>query len=329
MNSKAPDNNALISLCRHRLYAFLFLVLCWSASESILANDGNHTNSPFIPSIMVAGSDNTAFNLRFMDLLAQQLGGKAEIHNYSEEFSKAHPDNLIVTLGNNALATVQQQSPRPATLALMTEESQFASYLQQQSHSLSAIYYDATLLRQALLGKLILPQASQIAILVRPGFETHYDGLKLALAQYGLEIRTFTVMDEDKLIATLSRALSYGDFLLAIPDPVIYNPRTIKHILLTAYRRNRIVIGPGRAFVRAGVLASTYPPLEAIAKAAVQQIDNYLATGELLPPFHPQEFAVEINRQVAQSLNLPVPGIDELAQSLEQLIAEPNGGNNQ
>lgn len=322
MNEKMPLSRALTEVCWNRLSVLLlflaFIVL--TGSPATAGHDSGKDVSPFNQSIMVAGSENTAFNLRFMDLLRSQLGETISIQGYSEPLSQSHPDTLVVTLGSTALAQVQQQSPRPPTLALMTEELQFENYLDRPGRPLSAVYYDAPLLRQALLGKLILPQASQIALLVRPGFETHYDDLIQALRRHGLDARVFTVPDEGSLIAALSRALSYGDFLLATPDPAIYNPRTIKHILLTAYRRNRIVIGPGKAFVRAGVLASTYTPLEAVAESAVEQIRSFLRTGELAPPFHPRGFEIEINRQVAHSLNLPVQDTAILKDTLQQLL---------
>ncbi|MDX1755546.1 MAG: ABC transporter substrate-binding protein [Marinobacter sp.] len=273
--------------------------------------------------VLLAGSDNAAFNIRFTQLLRDQLGPQVEVRPYSESASLANPQALVVTLGNRALSEVQQQSPRPATLALMVDEDQFENYGQRDGPPVSAIYYDPPLLRQALLGQLILPHGNQVAILVRPGEETRYDGLIAELANYDLQAKLFTIESEDTLIASLARALAYGDYLLAVSDTAIYNPRTIKHILLTAYRRNRIVIGPARAFVRAGVLATTYTPLDDIAGAAVEHIRHFLRSGRLPPAVHPDEFRVEINRQVARSLNIPVPEAGELEAQLKSLLGAP------
>ncbi len=310
----------------HALHALLFFVLSLLTSITAANEATDTTSSPFRYPVLVAGSDNTAFNLRFIDLLKQELGDGVQIMAFSPEAVEAYPEAPVVSLGNSALARVQQLPPRPPTLALMVTEDQFSRYLDRGRDRVSAVYYDAPLIRQALLGKLILPQASRVALLAQPGYEPQYDDLIQALANYDLKARVFTVRDAESLIGTLSRALSYGDFLLAVPDPVIFNPQTVKHILLTAYRRNRVVIGPGRAFVRAGVLASTFPPLEAIANAAAQQIMNYQQSGEFLPAFYPSGFGVEINHQVASSLNVPVPDEETLKEELQRLLQAADQG---
>ncbi|SFM26025.1 ABC transporter substrate-binding protein [Marinobacter zhejiangensis] len=302
-----------------RLWSLVFIALCTFVSLPATAEHGGNNNdsSPHRQSVLLVGSDNTTFNLRFIDLLKRYLGDEVDIVPYSDAEAAVDPGRLVITLGGSALAQAHQSSSWPPTLALMVTEDQFSRYAERGETPISSVYYDAPLVRQALLGKLILPQASRVALLVQPGYETHYDELIRELQGYDLEARVFTVRDEESLIGTLSRALSYGDFLLAVPDPVIFNPQTIKHILLTAYRKNRVVVGPGRAFVRAGVLASTFPPLEAMARAAALQISHYHDTGELLPPSHPIEFDVEINQQVAHSLNIPVPDKDALIDGLK------------
>ncbi|MBC7183743.1 MAG: ABC transporter substrate-binding protein, partial [Marinobacter sp.] len=117
------------------------------------------------------------------------------------------------------------------------------------------------------------------------------------------------------------RALDYGDFLLAAPDSAIYNPRTIKHILLTAYRRNKIVIGPTQAYVKAGALASSYAPFPEMARVASEFVATYFATGRLPPPAYPDEYKVEINKQVARSLNIPLPDREDIARKVNQQLS--------
>lgn len=306
------------------LFAFLSLLTTFAAAAE--PADTDTTSSPFRYPVLVAGSDNTAFNLRFIDLLRQELGDNVQIMAFSPAGAAEYPESPVISLGNSALARAQQSADRPPTLALMVTAEQFSHYLDRDNKTVSAVYYDTPLVRQALLGKLILPQASRVALLAQQGYENRYDDLIQQLAGYDLKARVFTVRDEESLISTLSRALSYGDFLLAVPDPVIFNPQTIKHILLTAYRKNRVVIGPGRAFVRAGVLASTFPPLEAIAGSAAQQITHYQQFGEFLPAFYPTEFGVEINHQVANSLNVPIPDEDTLKDQLQQLLQAADQG---
>ncbi|MEX0604423.1 MAG: ABC transporter substrate-binding protein [Marinobacter sp.] len=306
-----------------RLAKLFVCVLLFSPLPALSQNASNSAYSGLPKtSILVAGSGNTAFNAHFMNLLNRGLGDSADISTYTEDRILATPNALVITLGSNALSQVQQQRPRPAILALMISEALFAGYLHRTGAPSSAIYNHLPLLQQALLGHLILPQASRIALLARPGTEASYDSLIESLSHFDLEVRVFTVESNDVLIATLSRALTYGDFLLATPDEMIFNPRTIKHILLTTYRRNRIIIGPNRAFVGAGALASTFVPLHGVVAKVHEQLEAYSATGKLLPPAYPRNFAVEVNAQVARSLNIPVPAPDILEARLKEQLSE-------
>ena len=309
------------SLCRWGRRPILPLLALLFA---IWTGDGEAAETSHIPkygtSLYIAGSANAAFNLRFEALLKEKLGPAVRIDTYSRELSTTHPDTLVVTLGSHALNRVQQQQPRPPTLALMVDEAQFAPYHGREGAPVSAIYYNPPLVQQALLGHLILPQATHIAVLARPNELDIYNSYQRELQRFGLELKVFVMDDESALISTLSRALTYGDFLLGVPDPAIFNPRTIKHILLTAYRRNRIVIGPNRAFVNAGSLASVYAPIPVIIADTLRYFEQYRSTGQLPDADFPTDFAVEVNRQVARSLNIPLEEPEALEQSLRDIL---------
>jgi len=183
-------------------------------------------------------------------------------------------------------------------------------------------------MRQAAIGKAILPYSNRVAMLARPDTYHLYDSAIKNLERLGMKGRVFLVPTDERLIPTLIRALNYGDFILAAPDDTIYNPRTIKHILLTAYRRNRIVIGPSQAYVKAGSLASSYTPLSEVAAMAADYVRHFREHGEFPEPAYPDKFGIEVNRQVGRSLNIALPEhqdlIDTVMQSLEDMGASAN-----
>lgn len=281
-----------------------------------------------LPSILIAGSENLSFNQLFRDRLQQALPAETTIAPYSPKQSKSMPDTLVIALGPAAVNEVIQQEPRPPLLALMVSDVQFEQYKDLTGEALSAIYLNPPLERQALLGQQILPQATTLSALAQAGQEHHYHELADMLDAYGLELRVFTVKSPQNLVATLNRALSFGDFLLGTPDPEIYNRQTIKHILLTTYRHNRILIGPERAFVQAGALASTYAPTDVIIEDTAKAIEQYLGEGVLPPADYPDHFSVVFNQQVARSLNIPLPERDAIVQNLRALEARQTGVGN-
>ncbi|SFR44114.1 ABC-type uncharacterized transport system, substrate-binding protein [Marinobacter daqiaonensis] len=277
--------------------------------------------------VYLQGSANPTFNLRFTELLQSELGPDIEIRSFTAvSHFDAAPPGPVITLGPEALSKVLEAGTSRPVLALLVSRDAYQGFMNETDTPLSAIFYDPPLLRQVLVGHAVLPQSTRIALLARPEDANRYDELTARLSEIGLEARVFLVTGEDTLIPTLSRALSYGDFLLATPDEMIYNARTIKHILLTTYRRNRLVIGPGHAFVRAGVLGSSFVPLPNYAAAAADYVQHWQDTGELPEPTYPRDFDVELNRQVARSLNIPLPDgsviVEEVKRMLERMTAE-------
>ncbi|WP_421863270.1 ABC transporter substrate-binding protein [Marinobacter adhaerens] len=227
----------------------------------------------------------------------------------------------VITVGPAAFSKARQANRSAAILAMLVDRSFISAFAERSPGQISAVLYDVPLIRQALTGKAILPQATKIALLATADSVELYEPLIDELPAYGMSARIFLVESNDNLISTLVRALGYGDFLLAAPDSAIYNPRTIKHILLTAYRRNQIVIGPTQAYVKAGSLASSYAPFPEMVEMAGSFLSTFFETGAYPEPSYPKEFRVEVNAQVARSLNIPLPSREDIATRVDRQLA--------
>ncbi|WP_245000281.1 ABC transporter substrate-binding protein [Marinobacter daepoensis] len=280
----------------------------------------DHSQAAAPPVAYIAGSGNTALDHHVTQLLEQQLGNTATLKPLADNDLASIRKTPVITIGPTAFSRVRQANREIPVLALLVARKFIQSYIERSPGRISAVYYDVPLLRQALTGKAILPQANRVAMLATTESAELYEPLIDQLKGYDLDAKVFIADTEDQLIPTLIRALSYGDFLLAGPDDTIYNPRNIKHILLTAYRRNRILIGPSQAYVKAGALASSYAPFSSMAKEASGLLLAYLSTGNFPSPVYPDEYRIEVNQQVARSLNIPLPAREWIAQSVQNMI---------
>ena len=292
----------------------LFLLSFWPSATYAQSNLAN------TPTIYIAGSGNKALDDHVTRLLTDQLGDSASLTPIGTDQGMVGSDSPIITIGPVAFSKIRQLNRDAPILALMVEKRFIQGYTDRSPGQVSAVYYDVPLLRQALTGKAILPQATRIAILASTETVELYEDLIDQLPAHNLQARVFITDSDNQLIPTLVRALTYGDFVLAGSDDAIYNPRNIKHILLTAYRRNKIVIGPGQAYVKAGVLASSYAPFPVMAELAVRHLQHYLAEGRFPDPDYPDEYRVEVNQQVARSLNIPLPDRDWIAAQVNALV---------
>lgn len=274
------------------------------------------------PTAYVMGSGNEALDRHITTLLRSELDDKVELIPFSDSLLPLTAGQPVIAIGPAALSRFREQQNATPVLALLVEKQTLDRFASGWPGQVTAVYYDVPLIRQALTGKAILPQATRISILATIVSADMYEPLIDELEAYELQARVFIVSSEEELIPTLNRALAYGDFVLAGPDDQIYNPRNIKHILLTAYRRNRILIGPNQAYVKAGSLASSYAPFTAMARQAADYLVQFFDDGKFPAPDYPAEYRVELNQQVARSLNIPLPDRQWIAETVNRFVRE-------
>ncbi len=273
--------------------------------------------------ISVAGSGNIALDEHVIGLIEERVEGAVTLRRVpADDFRSAEDGSLVIAIGPTAFSRVRQVDRTANVLAVLVEKSFIQGYIDRFPGQIGAVYYDVPLLRQALTGKAILPQATKIALLATTESAEIYERLVDQLPAHSLGARVFIADSEEQLIPALNRALSYGDFLLAGPDNTIYNPRNIKHILLTAYRRNKILIGPSQGYVKAGSLASSYTPFTVMADQASEQLLAFVDSGAFPTPEYPDEYRVEVNEQVGRSLNIPLPDRDWIAETVDQMVRQ-------
>lgn len=281
----------------------------------------NNDRSP----VYLAGSGNIALDQHIQSLLEEKMGAQRDLILISGEQAAITEDTPIITIGPGAFSRVRQANRDAPILAMLVEPEFLKGFAHRSSGRISGVYHGVPLIQQALIGKAILPQATRIALIATTSSAELYDTLIDRLPEHNLKARLFIVDDDRQLIPTLTRALTYGDFLLAAPDNAIYNPRTIKHILLTAYRRNRILIGPSQAYVKAGALASGYAPFPVMAEMAADYLQAFFENGKFPEPDYPTAFSVEINQQVARSLNIPLAPPEQIIQAVELRLMNQGG----
>lgn len=280
------------------------------------------TNAQDAPgrTVYFAGSGNAPLDRHLVELLKGELDPAISLVEVSDDQLATLTGGPIITAGPAAFSRARQANRSAPILAMLVDKSFISGFAERSPGQITGVLYDVPLIRQALTGKAILPQATKIALLATADSVELYEPLIDQLPTYGMSARIFLVDNTDKLIPTLVRSLGYGDFLLAAPDSAIYNPRTIKHILLTAYRRNQIVIGPTQAYVKAGSLASSYAPFPEMVEMADDFLATFFETGKFPAPSYPEKFRIEVNAQVARSLNIPLPSREDIATRVDRQL---------
>jgi ABC-type uncharacterized transport system substrate-binding protein len=252
----------------------------------------------------------------FGDALRDKLGSQPVILSFGGAGDKTDEVDLIVAVGMKAAAgLISSKAPVLNVLVPKAGYDKLAS--PAAGHNSSAIYLDQPLERQLSLLLSVLPKARHIGVLYSsppPGIVN----LRRLVAERKLLLHEKSVGKEHALAEALDEVLGESEVLLVLPDTNVYNPGTIRNILLTSYRKQVPLIGISQAYVKAGALCALYTTPVQIALQASEAIRSFANSGKLPPSQYPKEFEVSANLQVARSLDLTIKDADELREEIRR-----------
>ncbi|NBF01349.1 ABC transporter substrate-binding protein [Pseudomonas sp. Fl5BN2] len=222
----------------------------------------------------------------------------------------------LILLDPQSLDWRLQDPQGPATLVLRISRLQAEQRLPQVPHpKLSLLWSDPPLSRQLHLIHAVLPQVRRVGVLYSEESRFLLKELRTAAQSLDMEI-VATLWDSTSDSRPLQEVLRNSDVLLGLDDPRLYNPKTVKNLLLSSYARHQALIGPNAGFVRAGSLASTYSDQQDWLRTLDQLLDQ--------PPtrwpraLYPAAFKVLSNPQVARSLGIEEIDPEAVARQLSE-----------
>ncbi|MBT2293904.1 ABC transporter substrate-binding protein [Pseudomonas fluorescens] len=232
------------------------------------------------------------------------------------------PRNVrLVLLDLPSLDWRLQETQGPATLVLRISRQQARDRLGETTPDhLSLLWSDPPLARQLRLIRAILPQMRRVGVLFDGHSEFLLKEIRQAATPLGLEIVSER-WDDTRDSRPLQKLLSRSDVLLGLDDPDLYNPKTVKNLLLSSYARQRALIGPNAAFVKAGSLASTYSDQEDWLAILDDLLDRPATTWPRT--LYPARFKVLSNQQVARSLGIEPIDAESVAAQLAEGESRP------
>ncbi|MCM2329947.1 hypothetical protein SAMN05216229_103277 [Geopseudomonas sagittaria] len=282
--------------------------------------------TPLAPAaeIIIATSHDTPALHRFVaDLTARRPSDRVQLMHPSRLSSPSTlpSDSRLVLLGAGALDWRLSDPGGPPTLVMQISRVQAHQRLGDQRPALlTLLWSDPAPARQLRLVRQLLPQARRVGLLYSDDSRFLVNELRRQAAAQGLAISAWYWPDSGDS-RPLNRLLDESDVLLGIDDPALYNPRSIKGVLLASYSRKLALIGPTAAFIRAGSLSSSYSDQQ----DWLNDLDRLLS----LPPeqwpreAYPRDFKVLSNAQVARSLGIELSDDRDQARRLQDWEREP------
>jgi ABC-type uncharacterized transport system substrate-binding protein len=231
------------------------------------------------------------------------------------------PWNLVVTIGVKAAENARRlHEPAAKLYTLIPKASTEALGLDDADNNASAVYLDQPIMRQLNLVKLAKEGDVRMGALLGPTTEHLRPLIEMATKSLNITAHIESVTTSEEIGPALRRTLDESDILLALPDPLIYNQKTIFNILLSSYHNRIPVIGFSASYVKAGAMLAVYSKPDDIGMQIAEVVKNYLVgEGGLPRPVFPKYFSVESNRSVSRSLGIKLPGNRQLADHLRSL----------
>lgn len=274
--------------------------------------------------ILVAASNDTPALRRFVaDLAARRPDDRVRfMHPSALTTPSALPaDSRLVLLGADALDWRLSEPDGPPTLVMQISRVQaFQRLGETRPPHLTLLWSDPAPARQLRLIRQLLPQARRVGLLYGADSRFLVNELRRLAATQGLAITSWYWPDT-RDSRPLNRMLDGSDVLLGVDDPALYNPDTIKGVLLASYSRKQALIGPTAAFIRAGSLSSSYSDQQ----DWLNDLDRLLSLAPSQWPreAYPQHFKVLSNPQVARSLGVELSDDRDQAERLQQWENQP------
>ncbi len=231
--------------------------------------------------------------------------------------------DIIIGIGDAGIQSAEKHYPKTKKLFIATAPNRYR--LDKNKNKKDAILYmTQSYCRQIEFIKLLNTHWKTISILNSQKNPVDSSFIQQCANNYDINIYTVNTTLEENLTNKIKNALSHSDVLLALPDNNIYNSKTVKNILLTSYRHRKPVIAFSKNFVTAGALASVHSNTEQIAQSASKLIEQYFDSDKqfIKPINHPDAFDININRQVFRALDLSIPDMDKLKQSLQHPVQD-------
>ena len=272
------------------------------------------------PAINVLVAEPTGIYQEAATRLSQALGMEDwKITVSTLDHHAANGTDLTVAIGTKALEAALAQSARPV-LSLLVPRLTYERLAAGQSQ-VSALYLDQPLSRQLQLLGLALPTVKKVGVPLGPVSQGLRTALQSAAKDSAIQVKTALIDQGSDLYAALTELAKESQAFVLLPDPVVTQRSTLQNFLLHTYRLRKPVLAYSAPLVQSGALLALYVTPTQQGEEAAGWIRESWSKGEfrLGAPRYPRRFTIGVNRTVARSLDISLPGEDVLTRQLEAM----------
>ncbi len=303
------------------LLCALLLPAAWSQADSVTR-------------IRFVSSQKSGPYMEFIEQLVRDLGTgnglrvSAEVltpDDLEDRPGDAQGVGLVVAVGTRAALALGRHPPRVPVLHALIPAPTFERLLREERLACAprrcgAVYVNQPLERMIRVARAAFPDMRRLGVVLGPTSRGQLRALVRVAGRHGFVIETAQVEAPGDLQAALDGVLAKSEALFALPDPLVYNSRTAKSILLTTYRHKVPMIAYSKSYLKAGATLAVYSTPAQLARQAAAMIRRYLRSRprRLTERAWPLYYSIRINQYVARSLGLDIVYTPQLVELMKE-----------
>lgn len=245
-------------------------------------------------------------------------GGVQVTQQHLSQRGEPRREDWVVVFGVAALQHVMAERGTAPVLTVLVPRASYLRITAGKSRAVTALYLDQPLERMAALQHNALPNSRRTGVLLGSTMKALREEAEQAAASQQLDIRSRLIDTSEEVFPALTELSEDIDVLWLLPDPLIVNRNNLQSLFLQTYRQRLPVVAYSAALVQAGAMLGLYATPTQLGQEAGQWLKTLMAvSGRPLPVArYPASFVVAINPNVARSLNMTLPTVDELTRRL-------------
>lgn len=276
--------------------------------------------------IQVLMANETPYYRQTVDLLRVHLnrmkpGVPVHVHTGSEAIAADWPEaDILVTIGAEALTALRTVQPHRVGLHLFITRD-FWLDRQARDPELArrpGLVLDQPPQRLVALARAVLPDARTLAVVLGPVARRHLAEVQTSAHALGFEPLIGVLDAKDNPLAVLSPLVADADAVLVLPDRADFNGAVARWLLQLGFRARAPVIAFSGAYADAGAVAAVFTTPDDVSREAAELLTTWLDTGRYPEGArYPSAYSILTNPTVATTLNIGLPGSDEIRRRLE------------
>jgi putative ABC transport system substrate-binding protein len=281
-----------------RLFLFIFLLL---ASVNVLATIYvvHDTEESSVRSLTFQLSKLLPENTRLMPVRSALF-----IQNVS--FLK--DDDVMVTVGADSFRLACSVASEGAVIAVFIGKEEYLNIQPQCSIPVSGVFSGAPLDKRLNILEAIWFDRKPLAVIYSDHLFVDEQEMMNLADQHGFIFRFLkTETDRLSVLKSVNFVLEDSELIFSLVDTQLYKNGIAQDILRLLFHKQKVMIGPSFAFVRAGSLFAVYSDSEAKLKALVERLTMWNTKGVLLEAAYPDQLRVSFNSYLIKSHGVVLP----------------------